>query len=176
MASLGIDYVLEFASGLTPLYVAPEELAAMFPDATLLDAAEALHRASLEVEEILSLTSDEVPVYVALDYVLAQGACILSRVYDISSGDEVSIKLGDLSVQNQNYPKNSVSRGTASTPCELAAALRKEMLLKTTRCKATVRGSDYPNPIPNRKFRDYSKGPYTETWYQGRLDDNDGSP
>lgn len=173
--SLGLDFTIEFAAGLSPLYVSPEELVSIFPDATLLDAAEAIHKASLEIEEILNLSSDEVPVYIALDYVLAQAACILSRTFDFAA-DAMSIVLGDLSVQNAKYPKNSVNRGNATTPCELAAALRKELLYKTTRSKATVRGSNYENPIPNRKLKDLSKGRVNETWYQGRLDDNDGSP
>jgi hypothetical protein len=156
--ALGIDYEFTFAGVLSPLYVNPDELIAVFPDATEIEIAEALWLTSMEVKEILKLRDDEVPTYAALEYVKVAAACNLSRIHASTMGDESTFRLGDLSVTSRAVSKGAITRANATTWCELAGVLRKEMLASGSRMRAVVRGSDYPNPIPTRKYGNYNAG------------------
>lgn len=148
------DEVITFGGIITPLCINPDELLVIFPDATELDVAEALWRASTEMYAMLGLSSDDVcpTTPVALDYIKAAAACELSRVFELGDGNEQSMMLGDFSVTYRSFPKSSVNRGNATTWCELAAALRNEVIYKTTYARAFVAGSVYDNPIPQRKL------------------------
>lgn len=144
---------INLSSGLTPLYLAPEELSPMFPEATLLEIAEQIYIYSVEVKELLGLSDTEMPNMLGLDYIKAAAACALTRVYEITGGDELSVKLGDFSISNRSFPKGNTTRGNASGWCELAAALRNELLNSTTSPNATGLGYDYTSPIPVRKLK-----------------------
>jgi len=152
------DEEIHFAGVLTPLYVNPDELIQVFPDATEIEIAEALWLTSTEVKEILKLRDDEVPTYAALEYVKVAAACNLSRIHASTMGDESTFRLGDLSITSRAVSKGAITRANATTWCELAGVLRKEMLASGSRMRAVVRGSDYPNPIPTRKYGNYNAG------------------
>lgn len=150
-----VSTTINFAAGLSPLYIAPEELQDVFEDATLLDIAEQIFVASTEARDLLGLKDgDEIPI-LALDYVKAAAACSLSKVFDETAGNEVSFRLGDLSVMTRNYTKDSINRGNAGTWCELAFALRKELIASRTGMKAVLKGANWANPIPQRRIRSH---------------------
>lgn len=44
----------------------------------------------------------------------------------------MSVKLGDFSITNRSIPRSSINRGNATTWCQIAAVLRKEMLASKT--------------------------------------------
>lgn len=148
------DEVFTFGGVISPLCVNPDELLAVFPDATELDVAEALWRSTTEVYSLLSLdsTTSCPTTPVVLDYIKAAAACELSRVFELGDGNEQSMMLGDFSVTYRSFPKSRVNRGNATTWCETAAALRNEVIYKITAPRAFVAGAVYDNPIPQRKL------------------------
>jgi hypothetical protein len=132
---LKADEVMTFAPDVSPLYLDPEELRAYFPEASLLEIGEALHYYSLEVKQIYSLNDDATTAnlsFTALEYIKAAAACDLSRTYSYGGDDDVSVQLGDLTVTTRNLPRAEITRGNATTWCQIAAALRKEMLAGKT--------------------------------------------
>lgn len=137
--TLKSDEIITFAPDIAPLYIDPESLLAYFPDATLLEIGEIAHNYSLEVKSIYSLidsdTSDALS-FTALEYIKAATACELSRTYGFGGDDEISIRLGDLNISNSSAPRKIVTRDNATTWCQIAAALRKEMLAKKVGPKA----------------------------------------
>jgi len=155
------DEVIQFASGMVPMFFDPDELIEIFPEAGALEVAEHIHYASLEVLEILktdsTLTVYEDLPYVAVDYVKASAACALSKIYD-AGGDEMSITLGDLSVMNANRGSNKTTRGNASTWCQQASALRAELRNESLLfgggkgVKAFQKGVSHANPMPDRSI------------------------
>jgi len=180
--TLGEDYVLIFSGVLNPLYVDPEELIGIFPDATYLEIAEALHIASLDVQQILSIPDGDLPSQVlAYEYVKAAAACALSKIYGnaylIPDSNAQSISLGDLRVEYNTTTGAQVSgntAGSAQTWCELAASLRLSLLHAGVGFKAVVKGSRYTNPIPSREvtgFKSRSELYYDDSKPQGLLDD-----
>lgn len=153
---LGVDSTIYFAGIIDPLYIDPEELKPLFPEATDLEIAEQIHLYSQEVKTMLKLQDDEVPPFGALEYIKAASACSLDRIYGLGTGANVSFTLGDLSINRTGGGRGAVSRATATTWCELAAVLRAELLSLSSRggLRAVVKGSKYVNPIPVRKIRD----------------------
>lgn len=148
------EYVLTFMSGATPMYVDPDEIKYLFPEATYVEITEFITYYSLEVDEIAPETIGTT----AREYVKAATACALSKIYDYGGiGEETSIKLGDFSITNRAMPKQTVNRRNASTWCELAAALRLELTRNAVSLKAIVKGSNYSNPIPERQLRRLEK-------------------
>jgi len=131
LVTLGADEYIVFAADVDPLYVDPDELLSYFPDATLLEIGEIVHMYSEEVKKLYKLRDDQdvadLPTIV-YDYVKAATACDLTRTYGFGGDDEMSITLGDLSINNRNVPRNTVTRDNASTWCQIAAALRKELI------------------------------------------------
>ena len=129
--TLGSDEIINFTTVIEPLYLDPEELLAFFPDASLTEVGELIHHYSTEVKKIFSIedsnTSPNLP-FTAIEYIKASSACELSRTYGFGGDDELSLKLGDLSVTNKSLPRTSVNRGNATTWCQIAASLRKELL------------------------------------------------
>jgi len=138
------DEIIVFAPGLSPLYLDPEELLPIFPDATLLEIGEIVHRYSHEINQLYGITTlpgtEEDPLakivavtsstYSVLEYIRASVACELSRTYGFGGDDELSVQLGDLQISNKNVPRATVTRANATTWCQIAAALRKEILTK----------------------------------------------
>lgn len=125
------DETLTFAPDVAPLYIDPELLLPYFPDASLIEIGEFVHMYSLEVKEIYNLldTDDGSTLsFTALEYIKAATACELTRVYGNGGDDELSVRLGDLSITNRSLPRTSLSRSNATTWCQIATILRKEML------------------------------------------------
>lgn len=125
------EEVISFSPGFDPLYLDPETLIPYFPEATLLEIGEIVHQYSIEVKKLMKYRDDidtsDLP-YIVYSYIHAATACDLTRTYGFGGDDEMSITLGDLTVNNKNSPRNRVSRDNASTWCQIAAALRKELI------------------------------------------------
>lgn len=133
------DEIIAFAPDVEPLYVDPEELIPYFPDAPLLEIGEFVHIYSQEIKDIFGLLDTEDGSnlsFTAIEYIKAATACELSRVYGGGGDDELSVRLGDLSITNRNLPRNALSRANATTWCQIAATLRKEILAQRVGAKA----------------------------------------
>jgi hypothetical protein len=133
------DEIISFAADIEPLYLDPELLLPYFPDASLLEIGEFIHNYSIEIKNIFKLLSTEdgtnIP-FTAFEYIRAATCCELTRVYGNGGDDELSVRLGDLSITNKNLPRNTLSRANATTWCQIAAMLRKEMLTSKVGMKA----------------------------------------
>ena len=146
-----------FAADVAPLYVDPELLLPFFPEASVLQVEEIIHHYSREVSEIYSSSSSEIVNngsalnFTAQEYIKAATACELSRTYGYGGGDdEVSVRLGDLEVRNRNSPRSLVTRANAVTWCQIATALRSEMIAHKVGAKGVVlRNSNANIPNPN---------------------------
>lgn len=139
--TLGADEIIYFAPDLSPMYLDPEELLAIFPDASLIEIGETIYRYSLEVKEIYGLSGNEDGAsfpFTVLEYIKASAACDLSRTYGFGGEDEASIKLADLEIRSSSLPRSSVSRANATTWCQIAAALRSEVLAKRVSMKGVL--------------------------------------
>lgn len=141
---------ITFAPNLIPLYIDPETIRSYFPDATLLEIGELVHGFSHEINTIFGITDPNLepaslveedypnPVdilsnygvnpYTIFEYIKAAVCCELSRTYGFGGDDELSLQLADLQITNRSFPRNSVNRGNATTWCQIAAALRKEIV------------------------------------------------
>lgn len=134
-ARLNAEEIILYTAEIDPLYLDPEELSPIYPEAPLAEIGEIVHNYSNEVKKLLSLKDEEdgstIP-FIAIEYIKAAAACELSRTYEFGGEDETSITLGDLSVVNRSAPRNLVSRDNATTWCQLATIYRKEMLSSKT--------------------------------------------
>lgn len=146
--ALGEEVVLEFATDITPLYIDPEEMLVVYPDATLMEIAEIIHRFSLEVQAIFGT---EQPSSVALEYIRAATLCALSNVHDASVAG-MELALGDLRIAEA---RSNLIKGTPTNPCELAQMLQRQ--LKRVGMRWVVKGGAYPNPMPKRVFPYHQK-------------------
>lgn len=129
--TLKSDETIAFAPDITPLYVDPEQLVPYFPEASLLEIGELMHYYSLEVKKIYNIqdTDDGTNLpFIVYEYIKAATACDLTRTYGFSSDDEMSVTLGDFMINTRSAPRNVVNRDNATTWCQIATALRKEML------------------------------------------------
>ncbi len=129
--TLGHEEIITFAPDVDPLYLNPEELQSYFPEASLMEIGEIVHFYSLEVKQLYSYNDDVTGSdlnFTTLEYIKAATACELSRTYSYGGDDDVSISLGDLSISSRSLPRSQITRGNATTWCQIAAALRKEML------------------------------------------------
>lgn len=161
-----------FAPEVSPLYLDPEELLPIFPDASLLEIGELIHNYSHEVNQMYGITNlpgtEEDPLafiqdvtastYAVIDYIRASVACELSRTYGFGSDDELSVQLGDLRIGNKNIPRTDVNRSNATTWCQIAAALRKEILSK----RVGMRGVQ-PKGLPGVRIEPTTVDPITGT-------------
>lgn len=134
--TLKSDETIVFAADLEPLYLNPEELLSFYPDATLLEIGEIVHSYSLEVKQLNNyldtVTGADIP-FNALEYIKAATACELSRTYAYGSpDDEMSVQLGDLTVVHKPISRTQIDRSSATTWCQLAAVIRREMLTHKT--------------------------------------------
>lgn len=149
--TLGTDEIIVFAPDVEPLYIDPDEILPYFPDATMLEIGEMVHIYSQEVKKLYKLRDDqdvsELPIIV-YDYIKAAVACDLTRTYGFGGDDEVSISLGDLSINNRNVPRNTVTRDNASTWCQIATALRKELISAKVGPRAMSPKGDLGGSIP----------------------------
>lgn len=131
IVTLKHDETIIFAPDVEPLYLNPEEMQAYFPEASLIEIGEIIHGFSLEIKQMYSYGDEITGVdlgFNILEYIKAATACELSRTYNYGGDDEMSIQLGDLTVSGRSLPRTQVTRGNATTWCQIAAALRKEIL------------------------------------------------
>lgn len=155
-ASLGEDQYVTWMTELTPMYLDPDEVTEVYPDASAFELAEFIFIASTEVKDLLELSDDEDPPNIALDYIRASVLCSLSRIYDSSHGFGDMVTLGDLSIDGKRFVRDFPTRANAGSWCELAALLRNEMLRaegKGPGIRAIVKGEAFPNPMPIRSLR-----------------------
>jgi len=125
------DETIIFAADISPLYIDPDELLPYFPDASRLEIGEIIHNHSIEIKSIYNLSDSEDGSnlsFIALEYIKAATACELSRTYGYGGDDEVSIQLGDFQLAHKSIPRSKITRDNATTWCQIATALRKEML------------------------------------------------
>lgn len=143
--------VIYFAPDVDPLYVDPESLLGYFPDASLLEIGERLYFYSLEIKYLLKLRDEDdgskLPPNV-IEYIKASAACDLTRTYGFGGDDEVSLKLGDFSITNRSSSKTISSRDNAATWCQIAAALRREILTYGTSIRGVL-----PKGLPAQKTK-----------------------
>lgn len=175
--ALGEDYEILLAGVIDPLYISPDEILPHFPEASAAYIAEIIYKYSYQAKAILNLSDDEETIpWIVMEWVAAQTACDLSREgnWGDGLGGISSVQLGDLSVRSGlGFAKGKITRDNATSWCELAGVLYKELLHYSASPKAFVRGSDYPNPIPNRDIRDWNdKGSFNfdSPLMQGLLD------
>lgn len=143
--------VIYFAPDVDPLYVDPESLLGYFPDASLMEIGERLYFYSLEIKYLLKLKDEDdgskLPPNV-IEYIKASAACDLTRTYGFGGDDEVSLKLGDFSITNRSSSKTISSRDNAATWCQIAAALRREILTYGTSIRGVL-----PKGLPAQKTK-----------------------
>ena len=160
-ATLKSDEIIAFAADISPLYIDPEEVISYFPDASLLEIGELIHHYSLEIKNIFNLedidNGSELN-FTIQEYIKASVCCELSRTYGFGGDDELSLKLADLSITNRSNPRQSVNRGNATTWCQIAAALRKEIMSKRVGMRAVV-----PKGLPAEKVTNSGKNIDPET-------------
>lgn len=148
--TLRADETITFAPDIEPLYLDPEELRSIFPDASLLEIGELIYHYSLEVKEMYAIQDDntnpELP-FTVLEYIKAAAACELSRTYGFGGDDELSLKLADLEIRNSSAPRSVATRSNATTWCQIASSLRREILAK----KVSMRGV-VPKGLPTKKI------------------------
>jgi hypothetical protein len=154
------DEIITFAADISPLYVDPEEVLLIFPDSSRLEIAEIIHGYSHEINSIFAIkenTPDPISViegygvssFSVYQYIKASAACELTRIYGYGGDDELSVQLADLKITNRNTPRSNITRSNATTWCQIAAALRKEILNK----RVGIRGVQ-PKGLP--RFKGYS--------------------
>ena len=151
--SLDEDVVITFSSGFIPLLVDPESISVHFDEASLLEISQLVNKFSLEVEALFPTGSYPA---IAYEYVEAATLCGLSRLYDGIGGasNYSGFTLGDLQVQNsQGSSKSSKNRGGASTWCELAEILRREMRAAKGGIKSAQKAGYWISPVPRRRIK-----------------------
>jgi len=157
--TLRSDETILFAPDVSPLYLDPEELLPIFPEASLIEIGEMIYHHSLEIKEMYKLEDDIDPLtlpFVVLDYIKAAAACDLSRTYGFGGDDELSLKLGDLEVVNRSAPRQIATRSNATTWCQIAASLRREVIAKKVSMKGVL-----PRGLPKRKVTLTERDPGT---------------
>jgi hypothetical protein len=147
--TLRSEETITFAPDIDPLYLDPEEILSIFPEASLLEIGELIYNYSNEVKEMYSIqdsnTNPDLP-FTVLEYIKASACCELSRTYGFGGDDEMSLKLADLEITNRSAPRDVATRSNATTWCQIAASLRREILAK----KVYIRGVQ-PKNLPNKK-------------------------
>lgn len=138
---------ITFAADIEPLYLDPETILSYYPDATALEVGEIIHQYSHEVNQMFGiatvdanvdvqenvmdvLSNNGVSTFSIVEYIRASVLCQLTKIYGFGGDDELSLELADFKITNRNTPKNNVTRSNATTWCQIAAALRKEILSK----------------------------------------------
>ncbi len=121
------------------MYLDPESIQSFFPDASLLEIGEIVHGFSHEVnliydidftdlDPMFTIEKSGASTFTVLEYIKAATCCELSRTYGFGGDDELSLQLSDFKITNRSLPRQSVNRGNATTWCQIAAALRKEII------------------------------------------------
>lgn len=166
----GSDQTLEtqqfitFGGDVSPVCLDPDELVGFFPEANYLEITEALRNATVDLQYLLKITDESCPLDPTVDeYIKAAAACALSKVHGHGTlsgpgGDTTNVHLGDFEVQkvpsstSVATSRSKILPENALTWCELAGALRLEIMMRSTGFKAIVRGKRFNNPIPRRQY------------------------
>lgn len=117
----------------------------------MIEIGEMIYHYSLEIKEIYSLNDDidgSTLPFTILEYIKAAAACELSRTYGFGGDDELSLKLADLEITNRSAPRQVATRSNATTWCQIAASLRREVLAKKVSMKGVM-----PKGFPNAKIK-----------------------
>lgn len=151
------DVTILFSSGYNPMLVDPELVAAFYPEAPLIEIAQWVHKFSVEVSNIFA--NGDYPD-IAFDYIQAATLCALSRQYEgMGTSNYTGFTLGDLQVMDTTSAQNSKKdRGNATTWCELAETLRKEMKMTKGGITSSVKAGSWCTPIPSRRLRKAGRG------------------
>lgn len=159
---LGDDQFLQFMPEPDDIFIDPEEITGVFPDASPIDTIGLIHTYSVEVQELMGPLDQDPSKWpmVNFDYIRAATLCTLSKLYGFGDADITQITLGDLEITNQRFGRDVINRSNATTWCELAGALREEMVADSGRgnFRAIVKGSAFTNPIPRRHIRQFDHG------------------
>lgn len=165
--TLRADESISFAPNIAPLYIDPEGIRSYFPDATLLEIGELVHGFSHEVNTIFGIrdpnldpvslieedAADPVDLlskygvnpYTVFEYIQASVLCRLTKIYGFGGDDELSLELADFKITNRNTPRSNINRANATTWCQIAAALRKEIVAKRVSARGIV-----PKGLPRK--------------------------
>lgn len=152
----------KFLGELDPLYIDPEEIVRLFPEVDVVDATEVIYKVSLQMQEWFGTTFTITELM--REYMIAATLCELSKTYMIDGGmngfgKSDSFSLGDLTINNGfgggSNTRGNVYRGNASTWCELASALKAELMKIKVTFMPVVKGSNFENPIPSRALRNF---------------------
>lgn len=151
------DVVVLFSSGFTPMLIDPEAVQPFYPEASLIEIAQWVHKFSLEVATIF--TDGNYPL-IALDYIQAATLCSLSRKFEgIGTSNYSGFTLGDLQVMDTAGTQSSKKdRGNATTWCELAETLRREMKMTKGGIVSSVKAGSWCTPIPDRRIKKAERG------------------
>lgn len=153
--TLAEDQFITFLTPLSPMYLDVQAVLDVYPDLDPVSVAEYIHIASLESEELLG--GNFAISQLVLDFILASTLCSLSKIASIGDYGEESIQLGDLMVKYRSTGGAHLNRGNAGNWCELAMALRTDLLASSANPKSYLKGSSFGNPIPSRQLRDLEK-------------------
>ena len=169
--TLGEDYEINYFSTLDPVFIDPDEILAIFPDAEAPMVLESIYRVSSQVLHWSPKSTAENLSPQMQQYMIAAIACDLSQRYGLTSSDEYSITLGDLSV---TYDQETGKTGTGSSVdwCSVAAELLNGIKYSLSPMKGVVRGARLTNPIPKRSLNKK----HSRIHLQGTLDDVEGTP
>jgi len=154
--TLRADETISFAADIEPLYLDPESLLSYYPDASLLEIGELIHAYSNEINQIFgikdptqnglqTLENSNISTFTILEYIKASVLCQLTKIYGFGGDDELSLELSDFKITNKNIPKSNITRANATTWCQVAAALRKEIMTKRVSSRGIV-----PKGLPKR--------------------------
>lgn len=154
---LGEDIVVMFSSGYVPMLIDPEAVQLFYPEAPLIEIAQWVNKFSLEVEAIFPNGDYST---IAFDYIQAATLCALSRKFEgIGTSNYSGFTLGDLQVMDTASTQGSKKdRGNATTWCELAETLRKEMKMTKGGITSSVKAGSWCTPIPSRRLRKAERG------------------
>lgn len=183
----GSDQTLEtqqfitFGGDISPVCIDPDELVGFFPEANYLEITEALRNATIDLQYVLKIKEDECPLDPMVDeYIKAAAACALSKVHGHGTlsgpgGDTTNVHLGDFEVQkvpsstSVATSRSKILPENALTWCELAGALRLEIIMRSVGFRSIVKGRRFNNPIPRRHYQP-RPGNWPITHGQGDLD------
>lgn len=152
LVTLGRTQEITFAATISPLLLDPEDFILQYPESSLVEIAEIVHRKSVEVSGIFE--GKEIP-QIAYEYIREATLCELGNLYDGAMiGDGSSITLGDLSISGGPRYRGVLNRGNAANACERSYVARQEMIRAVKSSKAVVKGSRSGQKIlPNRDLK-----------------------
>jgi hypothetical protein len=169
---LGQINPINFLGELDPIYLDPEIILNYFPAGDLVEITELINWYSSEAYDLFYPTAVHVSPLLQ-DYIFSSVMCDLSKIHIFEGGlagfeGAQEFTLGDLHIRKSHLQSVSTSdkinRGTATTWCELAAILREELTFRKTNIKTVVKGSNWENPIPERKLKNYDG-----SYFQSRI-------